>query len=173
MEYVVNPVTGRKIQKYGLVYNRLVENGVFRKNIQRGGNPILAALPTLSQLAIPAGLTLASYYGRKYIGKQQGGGGNMIDNPILQHWITENKIKELDPTTLIPAGIVTAVYNQYANTPNTGKTIYIQISDIVDENDLKTYMKRHKLHSLTPHSYLPFAILMGRDVFKQLLLEDK
>jgi len=162
MEYTTNPITGKKIKT-----NRLVDS------VQYGGHPILGALPTLSQLAIPAGLTLASYYGHKYIGKQKGGGNNnILYNPILQNWITENKIKKLYPTTLIPAGILVTVYNHYANLPHTKATIYKQISDIVNKNDIKKYMNQHNLRSLTPLSELPFAVLMGPDVFKQLILDE-
>lgn len=172
MEYVVNPLTGRKIQKHGLIYNQLVRDGLLKDFSQHGGNPIVAALPTLSQLAIPAGLTLASYYSRKHLQPQKGG-ANMIDNPILKNWLIEHKIKELSPTTLLPAGILTAVYNCYANLSNAGNTIYRQIAKIVSETDLQSYMKKHRLLNLTPHSELPFAILMGPHVFKQFLLEDK
>lgn len=171
MEYVINPLTGRKIHKDGLIHQQLIKQ-------QHGGNPILAALPTLSQLAIPGGLTLASYYTGKYLGRGKsvtqsggGGGGNLINNPILNTWLLENKIQQILPTTLVPAGVLTKVYNQYIASPESDRTIYQQLSDVVDKNDLKLYMKHNQLRNLKPHTTLPFAILMGPHVFKQYLIE--
>jgi hypothetical protein len=182
MEYITNPLTGRKIRKHGLIYNKLLKNGILE---QHGGNPILAALPTLSQLVIPAGLAMASYCTGKYINKdQQGGysgsggsggsGCSLIDSPILQNWTTENHVMTLQPNTLIPAGILVASYNQYSGESVRGNTVYQQLQMIVEVSDLKQYMTLHGLvpRTLTPHTKLPFAILMGPQVFKQYLIDE-
>lgn len=164
MEYIVNPLTGRKIKVNGKIYNDLVN--------QSGGNPILLALPPLSKLAIPGGLTLASYVANKYLKDQEGGGDvmNMLDNKILQAWLKEKHIKTVQPNTLIPIGVLLAIYNQSTgHQTDDRKTIMKQISEIVNKDDLHKFMKSKKLTKLDQYTELPFATIMGPSVFSQII----
>jgi hypothetical protein len=126
-------------------------------------------LPTLSELAIPTGITLTP-------NEQIGGGGEdedegeggMLSTPILRSWLVNN-IEKLQPTTMIPVGVLIATYNQFTQNSLKNSTIFRQLSEIVGSENLKAYMKSKNLKKLTLHTELPFAIIMGPDVFKQII----
>lgn len=161
MNYITNPSTGRKIKVNGKTHKQLLKN-------QTGGNILLASLPNLTNLVIPSGLALASHYAHKYLKEQDGGGHSqvLLNNPLLKSWLTSNQINRITPSTLVPMGILYATYNQYI-----GRQISqnFDLLDMIDPGDLKEYMKKHNLRSLTPQTKLPFAIIMGPDVFKQYI----
>lgn len=174
MEKIVNPLTGRKIKINGKIYKELVKKSVLTQNriikSQQGGNPMLMSLPPLTDLVIPGGLTIASYLSNKYLKKQTGGGNNIniIDNNILQVWLKSNHKTELQPSTLIPAGVLLAVYNQSIDQPiNNKNTTHKQISELVNHEDLHKFMKYKRITKLDQHTELPFAIIMGPSIFTQ------
>src|SRR5258706_13691757 len=105
---------------------------------QYGGNPIIASLPAITDIVIPAGLTLASHLAHKYfypeekskqlksIGQQsasQGGGGDnhpqtksslpIFDDPILKAYLKQHHLSKVKPEILIPLGILLAVFSSY------------------------------------------------------------
>lgn len=176
-KFVINPLTGRKIKKNGRLHKQLTTETQTR-TIQEGGNPIIMALPTLTQLAIPAGLTLASHYAHDYFREQQGGSEditNIMNNPILNQWIDENHVTHLSGETLIPIKVLIEIYNYYTGLGNTHthKTIRQQLFDMVNEADLKKYLHDQQIRQLTLQTKIPFAALMGADVFKQLIHQRK
>ena len=126
-------------------------------------------LPTLSELAIPAGIKLI---GEKMT--NQTGGGKAIgimDNPILVNWLNKQKIIDLQPTTLIPLGIILDSYEQYSCNLKIGKSSKIddRVIEMIYSQDLKTYMRQNNLRKIDLSTKMPFAMIMGPDVFKQLL----
>jgi hypothetical protein len=84
----------------------------------------------------------------------------MIDNPILNKWLKDNNVEKVAPITLLPVGILMAIYDY--GTKNNSK-----VYDIVDKDDLRTYMKYNKISELTSQSLLPFAVVMGPNIFKE------
>jgi hypothetical protein len=196
---ILNPVTGRHIIFNGKLHKQLVKKGEMAASTsmsnsmsttasQCGGNPLLLALPALSDLVIPAGLSMASYYSNKYmthqkdtpnkqvhISEQTGGGhtiipSTLLNNEILGKWLKMKKISMVQPDTLIPAGIICAVYYDYIKITPPEKPIIEHIEYMVNASDLKSYMHTHKIKQLIPQTLLPFAIVMGPSVFHQLLI---
>ena len=96
---------------------------------------------------------------------------NLINNPILKTWLEQKQIKRLTPETMIPAGILSAIYHQYGKPLGSAqpKTIYRQLSEMVDSHDLKKYMQRHELQRMLPQSKVPFAMVMEPHVFNQYI----
>jgi hypothetical protein len=175
MDFIVNPLTGRKIKVNGRVYKQMMKQ-TSKNPKQEGGNPLLMVLPSLADLVIPAGLTVASCTAQKYFKPQKGGGHenesryNILTNPILQSWLRENHIKEVLPSTMIPIKVLIEVYNQYSNhSLESHDTIHQKMLEMIDPEDLVLYMKQHHLKNLTLQTPIPFAALMGADVFKQLI----
>lgn len=161
MDYITNPLTGRKIKVNGKTHKRLLKN-------QTGGTILLASLPNLTNLVIPGGLALASHYAHKYLKEQHGRGRGRIilNNPMLKTWLTNNQINQITPSTLVPMGLLHATYNQYLGEQISHN---FDLLDMIDPDDLEVYMKKHNLRSLTPQTKLPFAVVMGPDVFKQYI----
>lgn len=186
---------------------------------QKGGNPILQALPSLTQLAIPAGLTLASHLAHQYLEpiKQEQTGGNpfllkavadlavpfgltagahwlssmktspsqseeqneqsggnriipspvMFQHPLMLTWMQDNQVTSLTPETMVPVALLLKLYFLYVGMDVKRNTnIYQRLIGIVDQEDLDTYLKSRKITHLTPNTSMPFALIMGPDVFK-------
>lgn len=262
-----NPLTGKLIKINGTTHQKLISNGTLSRT-QSGGNPIIAGLPTLTQLAIPVGLTAASYFAHDYLAEpptqtggqskskgkdkddshlekfpyqkagnplisaasqlttdpefvaqtqtnsQKGGnllktiadlsvpvgltwaahqmspvqgeqkGGNdpipvpIIDNDLLKSYLSMNKIKKLTPETLIPLGIILAIFAEYQGHSKDQKSIKKgdlsqEIGALVDRDDWIQYTKSQGLKEVTSQTKVPFAVLMGPDIFHHYVSESK
>jgi hypothetical protein len=86
---------------------------------------------------------------------------HLLKTPVLRSWMRQKGINKLLPDTLIPASVIMASYCQYGGLSQNQK-----ITDLVHREDLKKYLKTEKLEASTN---LPFATLMGRDVFHQFM----
>lgn len=153
------------------------------KSRQCGGNPLLA-LPALADLAIPIGLTMASYYTHKCFKNKQTGGGrfggtgkvnriglpaNIIDNSVLHSYLNG---KPVAPNTLIPTNTLLSVLNTHLNQKNINKSsIESQLHNFVSKEDLEKYKKKKHLMSIKSETKIPFAIIMGPSVFNQYVDE--
>jgi len=159
-----------------------------KENEQTGGNPFI--LQTIADLSVPIGLTLGAYYLSDRETEQiiQAGGAEglpIIDDPIMNSYLGMKGIGLLTPQTLIPLGILLAVFSAYkyrydAMYPETATIhpeleqsggVHEEILNMVDKEDLDKYLKLKRISELTPQTELPFAALMGPDVFKQYVKE--
>jgi len=155
---------------------------------QSGGNPLI--LKTIADLSVPIGLTLGAHYLSKKEQEQanQFGGAEglpIIDDPIMNSYLGVKGIGLLTPQTLIPLGILLAVYAAYkyryndlypetttVNPENEQSGgVNEEVLNMVDKEDLDKYMKIKGITELTPQTELPFAALMGPDIFKQYVKE--
>jgi hypothetical protein len=144
-----------------------------RPREQTGGDPML--FKTLADLTVPVALTLGALYFSKEDGKkiiQAGGDLPMINDPFLTPYLTYNGINLVSPSTLIPLGILLAVYAAYRKV-YVGKPIVqtgglgSELNTIVDKDDVAQYKRKQGIREITPETRFPFATLMGGDVFKQ------
>ena len=124
----------------------------------------LTQLPSLADIAIPHNFKTS------YVNEQHGGNStNIVENQIIKKWTHANNV-ELKPDTLIPAGMLIAVYNQYLSSNDLGDhSVYDQLCDVIGKRRLDNYMKKFKIRSISPTTKLPFAVVMGPDVFDQCL----
>lgn len=241
-----NPITGKQIKIDGPTHRKLITDGTLsKKTSQSGGNPLIAGLPALTELAIPVGLTVASYFAHSYLTEnpeqtagghrkpsskefpyQKAGnplitaasqlttdpqfssqnGGNLVKtiaelsvplgltwaahrqqtggydsvpilgDKLLDSYLGMNGIKILSPETLIPLGILMALYAGYNDLYKNRKPVQKggfsqQITDLVDRDDWKKYTKFENIKEVTPQTKIPFAVIMGPDVFHQYVLD--
>ena len=147
------------------------------KNL-RGIN--LLHLP-LSRTIVPPGLTFASWQTGLSTKVLQSGGSNILlgENPMLSSWITVKELSGLTPETLIPLGLLILTYNMYArNVPipkrrsdKERQTGGSEITNILEHPIVVELLKLSSIpeSAVKPSLLVPFALLMGRDVFKALL----
>lgn len=146
----------------------------------------------IANMSVPIGLTITSSQNKNkkntlqhtHRDNQTGGaitGIPFIDEPIMNSYLAMNNISFLTPQTLIPLGILIAVYfaykYRYDISPPESKPfnpiteqfggVRQQLHLIIDPKDLKKYMQIQHIDDITPQTKLPFAIIMGPDVFKQ------
>lgn len=157
-------------------------------NEQSGGNPLLMAIADLS---VPVGLTMGAHYLSRDDGEKilQAGGAEaipIIDDPIMNSYLGMKGIGLLTPQTLIPLGILIAVYLAYKNRYDQGNFettqfnpdeeqqqggVHKEISEMVDFEDLQKYLNLKGITTITPQTEFPFAAVMGPDVFKKYVEE--
>jgi len=152
------------------------------QSYQCGGNanPLLA-LPALTDLVIPIGLTMASYYTHKRFKNKQSGGNslvggtglglpaNIIDNSVLHSFLNG---KAVTPNTLIPASTLLSILNSHLNQQaGYRSSIETRLQHFIDKTDLDTYKRKKHLKTINTETKLPFAIAMGPSVFNQYVDE--
>lgn len=147
---------------------------------QSGGNPFL--LKTASDLIVPMALTAGAKWWSSHLdNKEQTGGGNnipILDHAILKLYMKNKNIEVITPYTLVPAGIIVAIYNSYSKTNNeidknktANENLFELLKQMVDIKDLALYMKIKNINIITPQTGLPFAVLMGPHIFSEYVKE--
>lgn len=134
----------------------------------------------LSDLSVPLGLTVAGHKLSKTIPKSQLGGASLppvITDPILSSYLTINGINLLSPNTLIPLGVLLAVYYAYNNrsqliqsggnsiTTEKSRTLINDLKLLVNTRDLNKYTKSMGIDKITPQTKFPLATVLGKEVF--------
>lgn len=120
---------------------------------------------SLSKIVIPKGFPSRKTRSPQTGGSVQTGGTNLMNNKLLLQWMKNNGLSTIKQTTPIPLVTLIAVYNQY-----TGRPIS-QLSEIIDPKDLKKYMTLNGITTISAQTRLPFGLIMGPNVFKQLIEE--
>lgn len=176
----INKKKSRKEQKGAGV----IENGL--KILHQLGNINILNVP-MHAIIVPAGLTFAAWHTRKsdrFSYQKGGGAGNVLfgENTILQSWMNVKNLSLLNPNTMIPLGVLILIYNVFDRA--------IQLPKKRDTNDNmegggEVFLLNHPLvhelikigkfsaNHIMPSLLVPFALLMGRDVYKAYLLEDE
>lgn len=91
---------------------------------------------------------------------------DLLNHPILDAYLKMNLINSLVPTTLIPLGILMAVYSTLTKQEvQRGGFQAMSLTDPLIEK----YMTMFGLYELTALTLVPFAFLLGRDLFESVL----
>ena len=154
---------------------------------QLGGNLDLLFSGNVNNFVSAIALIAGAKYFSKADGKkiEQAGGATalpVITDPMMTSYLGMQGVAILTPSTLIPLGILLAVYYSYKNrqgkqtkestkyNPNEQHGgVHEKITELVDAKDLKKHMKNEGIETLTPQTKLPFAVLMGASTFKKFV----
>jgi len=90
----------------------------------------------------------------------------IFNHPILDAYLKMNLITSLLPTTLFPLGVLMAVYSTL--TKQEVQKGGFQAMSVVDPL-MKDYMGLFGIYELTALTLVPFAFLLGRDLFEQVM----
>ncbi len=88
---------------------------------------------------------------------------DFLNHPILDAYLKMNFITSLMPTTLIPLGVLMAVYSTL--TKQEVQRGGFQAMSLTDPL-IKKYMGMFGIYELTALTLVPFAFLLGRDIFE-------
>lgn len=91
---------------------------------------------------------------------------DFFNHPILDAYLKMNLITSVMPSTLIPLGILMAVYSTL--TKQEVQRGGFQAMSLVDPL-IKRYMGTFGIYELTALTLVPFAFLLGRDMFESVL----
>ncbi len=91
---------------------------------------------------------------------------NFFNHPILDAYLKMNLITSLMPSTLIPLGVLMAVYSTL--TKQEVQRGGFQAMSLTDPL-IKKYMGTFGIYELTALTLVPFAFLLGRDMFESVL----
>jgi hypothetical protein len=94
----------------------------------------------------------------------------IFNHPILDAYLKMNLITSLMPTTLIPLGVLMAVYSTLSQ--QEVQKGGFQAMSVVDPL-VKDYMGLFGIYELTALTLIPFAFLLGRDMFEQVMSNYK
>lgn len=89
-----------------------------------------------------------------------------FNHPILDAYLKMNLITSLMPSTLIPLGVLMAVYSTL--TKQEVQRGGFQAMSLTDPL-IKRYMGTFGIYELTALTLVPFAFLLGRDIFENVL----
>lgn len=91
---------------------------------------------------------------------------DFFNHPILDAYLKMNLITSLMPTTLIPLGILMAVYSTLTKQEvQRGGFQAMSLTDPLIEK----FMGMFGIYELTALTLVPFAFLLGRDVFENVI----
>jgi hypothetical protein len=91
---------------------------------------------------------------------------NFFNHPILDAYLKMNFITSLMPTTLIPLGILMAVYSTLSKQDvQRGGFQAMNLADPL----ITEYMGMFGIYELTALTLVPFAFLLGRDIFESVV----
>jgi hypothetical protein len=91
---------------------------------------------------------------------------DLLNHPILDAYLKMNFITSLMPTTLIPLGVLMAVYSTLSKQEvQRGGYQAMSVTDPLIER----YMSLFGLYEITALTLVPFAFLLGRDIFERVL----
>ena len=99
---------------------------------------------------------------------KQGGDSSLpiLNHPILDAYLKMNLITSLLPTTLIPLGVLMAVYSTLTKEDvQKGGFLAMSVTDPL----MNQYMGMFGIYELTALTLVPFAFLLGRDLFEQVM----
>jgi hypothetical protein len=97
---------------------------------------------------------------------KRGGAIPILDHPILDAYLKMNLITSLLPTTLIPLGVLMAVYSTLSKEEvQRGGFQAMSVTDPL----IKEYMGMFGIYELTALTLVPFAFLLGRDIFEKVV----
>jgi hypothetical protein len=175
--------------------------GFNKKESQRGGNLMGVMNGLLTPVALVVARDLIGKYGghRQVTQKQEQEGGAVlpvVNDPIMSSYLGLKGISLLTPSTLIPLGVLLAVYSAYKNrytannqrtqatqrtqrtqvtefTQKAGGSLESQLAGFVDPADIQTYKNQTGTGELTPQTKVPFAVLMGSHTFKDYVNHQK
>lgn len=104
-----------------------------------------------------------------YCGNIKRGGASslpILNHPILDAYLKMNLITSLLPTTLIPLGVLMAVYSTLSKEDvQTGGFQAMSVTDPI----MKQFMSTFGIYELTALTLVPFAFLLGRDIFEKVV----
>ena len=144
------------------------------------GGVNLMNLP-ITRAMVPPGMTFRSWHTNLPEKVSQSGGANIImgENPMLSSWINIKELPGLTPETLIPLGLLILTYNMYArNVPIPKRRSEKNkqkggagITSILEHPIVSELLQLSNIpeSAIKPALLVPFALLMGRDVFKAFL----
>jgi len=90
----------------------------------------------------------------------------ILNHPILDAYLKMNLITSLLPTTLIPLGVLMAVYSTLSKDDvQKGGFQAMSVTDPL----INKYMGMFGIYELTALTLVPFAFLLGRDLFEQVM----
>ena len=94
----------------------------------------------------------------------------ILDHPILDAYLKMNLVTSLMPTTLIPLGVLMAVYSTLSKEEvQRGGFQAMSVTDTL----MKEYMGMFGIYELTALTLVPFAFLLGRDLFERVVDDYK
>lgn len=94
----------------------------------------------------------------------------LFDHPILDAYLKMNLVTSLMPTTLIPLGVLMAVYSTLSKEEvQRGGFQAMSVTDPL----IKEYMGMFGIYELTALTLVPFAFLLGRDLFERVVDDYK
>jgi len=144
---------------------------------QKGGNLGALLVQAFSDLSVPIGLTMGARYLTPKEQKQvnQSGGSDflpMITDPIMKGYMYLKGINLLAPTTLVPLGILLAVYMAYNSSSKSAPAKQSggagqQLQSLVDNKDLEKFKTSRGLSRISSQTEMPFATIMNKHFFKQ------
>ena len=89
-----------------------------------------------------------------------------FNHPILDAYLKMNLITSLMPSTLIPLGVLMAVYSTLSKQEvQRGGFQAMSLTDPL----IKRYMSTFGIYELTALTLVPFAFLLGRDIFENVI----
>ena len=90
----------------------------------------------------------------------------LLNHPILDAYLKMNLVTSLLPTTLIPLGVLMAVYSTLSKEEvQRGGFSAMSLTDPL----MKEYMGMFGIYELTALTLVPFAFLLGRDMFEKIV----
>lgn len=142
---------------------------------QTGGGYDYDALNYYEALAVP--VAVVDY--DSVDSEPQTGGGNdslpVIKDPVMNTYLRSQNMTEMKPNTLIPLGTLIATYSSYI-TPTATETadqyvgsVQNEVFKMADPVDIEKYIKLKGIDHITPQTKFPFALVMGKDIFKRYI----
>jgi len=109
----------------------------------------------------------------------------IIDNELFGSYLKLTGLTALNltPSTLVPLGVLMSIYHMYGNTQNlTNKqtggnypsvgNLKKNVRKILGNRVLDIYLKYMGIKMLTSATLIPFALLFGREAFKNYIFDD-
>jgi acyl CoA:acetate/3-ketoacid CoA transferase len=96
---------------------------------------------------------------------QGGSPPTLISHPQLNTWLKGND-QSLSAYMLVPLGLLKKVYQSYGQLEQPPRLV-----EMVEENDVRQYMRHQGITHINAQTQLPYAIVMGPSVFHQVVME--
>ena len=124
---------------------------------------------------VPVALLLGKEAFEKIIKKQQGGKRKIpvIDDPLIGNSLKLAGVVSLanvSPYTLVPIGVLMFLYNVYEKNSSQvgGAEITQYIQDTWGNRVFDLFLKYKGIRLLTPATMVPFGLILGKDVLKDV-----
>jgi len=168
----------------------LVGNRVFDLYLKYKGVKMLTSA-TLVPFALVMGRDAFKEFMKDDMPKQVGGDvvgdlASLVDTklPVVDDELFGSYLKlagltalKLTPSTLVPLGILMSVYHMYSSKGQTGGALNTgnlkkNVKKILGNRVLDVYLKYMGIKLLTSATLVPFALLFGRDAFKDFVFDE-